>query len=298
MHRKVKLSDDDDDDDEEADAEQRTTTRRCNNKVPILPILRHLGAICLDSRRGNLFLHPFLHATLSTLASQDMLTHTNHQRWLRTTAELLLYRDPRSFCHYTLPIRCLMRARRQSAHSTRLDGATIDHAMCRLLFRQVPWACRRYAGVQVGGNIYCCSMSPFFSISSELTFRTIDSQSATRRFNRISSSTTNNTNHNNHLSKNAFPNLHRRHLRNPRSSNPTIHLQQHQHQHLPQVLQHQPHPRQLLHHQLRLRLHRKLLLQLRPRRNRVRRKPPRGKKTRQMLRQSRFHNRLRRMRLR
>lgn len=44
MHRKVKLSDDDDDD-EEADAEQRTTTRRCNNKVPILPILRHLGAL-------------------------------------------------------------------------------------------------------------------------------------------------------------------------------------------------------------------------------------------------------------
>lgn len=103
MHRKVKLSDDDDDD-EEADAEQRTTTRRCNNKVPILPILPHLGAICLDSRRGNLFLHRFLHATLSTLASQDMLTHTNHQRWLRTTAELLLYRDPRSFCHYTYTV--------------------------------------------------------------------------------------------------------------------------------------------------------------------------------------------------
>lgn len=155
--------------------------RRCNNKVPILPILPLLGAICLDSRRGNLFLHRLLHATLSTLASQDMLTHTNHQRWLRTTAKLLLYRDPGAFV--IIPIRCLMRARRQSAHSTRLDGATIDHAMRRLLFRRVPWACRRYAGMQVGGNIYCCSMSPFFSKSSELTFRTIDSKSATRRSN-------------------------------------------------------------------------------------------------------------------
>lgn len=152
--------------------------------------------------------------------------------------------------------------------------------------------------MQVGGDIYCCSMSPFFSKSSELTFRTIDSKSATRRFNRISSSTTTNNN-NHHLSKkNAFPNLHRRHLRNPRSSNPTIHLQQHQPQHLPQKLQHQPHPRQFLHHQLRLRLHRKLLLQLRPRRNGLGRKPPRRQKTRQMLRQSRLHNRLCRMWLR
>lgn len=64
----------------------------------------HILALCLDSRRGNLFLHRLLHATLSTLASQDMLTHTNHQRWLRTTAKLLLYRDPRSFCHYTYTV--------------------------------------------------------------------------------------------------------------------------------------------------------------------------------------------------
>lgn len=101
MHRKVKLSDDDDDD--EADAEQRTTTRRCKIRYQYYQYYDIL-ALCLDSRRGNLFLHRLLHATLSTLASQDMLTHTNHQRWLRTTAELLLYRDPRSFCHYTYTV--------------------------------------------------------------------------------------------------------------------------------------------------------------------------------------------------